>query len=348
MPRPINRIFVYGFPALYGGAGTELHHQIIAWEHMGMDIHLIPTNPGYKQETLYKEMIERGVTVHEMNEWEAIEAGDPVLGFCNAEFLEHLPKIHARTRRTIFTNCMTWLFDKEKERMTEGMIGMFLYQNEAVRQKNMPELQGLNDDPEIRYTTFKPYFENTLFPFIKERSEEHFGCGRISRQDSDKYAKETLHIYEYFVSPKFKKGLFLGYDHRAQEKIGQPFDWITVATDQAVCSQQDFYKHCEIILQPTDTTENWPRVGFEAMSSGSVLIVDKRGGWEQMVKHGETGWLCERPRDFIYYASKMAYEPNMRDDMAEASRLHCQELGGLEASITSWEEVFEEIGRMPE
>jgi hypothetical protein len=208
MKHSVKRLFIYGFPALYGGAGTELHHQIIAWEHMGMDIHLIPTNSGYKQEPLYKEMIERGVTVHEMNEWEAIEAGDPVLGFCNAEFLEHLPKIHARTRRTIFTNCMTWLFDKEKERMTEGMIGMFLYQNEAVRQKNMPELQGLNDDPEIRYTTFKPYFENTLFPFIKERSEEHFGCGRISRMDADKFAKQTLHIYEYFVSPKFKKGYF--------------------------------------------------------------------------------------------------------------------------------------------
>ena len=348
MPRALERLFVYGFPALYGGAGTELHHQILAWKSMGMDIHLIPTNPGYAQEALYKEMIDLGVTVHPMNDWGAINPGDPVLGFCNAEFLEHLPSIHERTRRTVFVNCMTWLFDQEKERMTEGMIGMFLYQNEAVRQKNMPELQHLNDDPEIRFMTFKPYFENSLFPYIKQRSKEHFGCGRISRQDADKFAQETLHIYEYFVSPKFKKGLFLGFDHRAQQKIGEPFDWITIATDQTVCSQQDFYKHCEIVLQPTDTTENWPRVGFEAMSSGSVLIVDKRGGWEQMIRHGETGWLCERPRDFIYYASKMAYEPHMREDMAEQARLHGQELGGLEASVASWEEVFEEISKMPE
>lgn len=348
MPRNLKRLFVYGFPALYGGAGTELHHQIIAWGHMGVEVHIIPTNPGYRQEALYKEMIERGVTVHEMNDWGAIERGYPVLSFCNADFLKHLPEIHARTSRTVFTNCMTWLFDKEKERMTEGMIGMFLYQNDAVRKKNMPELQGLNDDPEIRFMTFKPYFENSLFTFIEKRSGEHFGCGRISRQDADKFAKDTLHIYEYFVSPKFKKGLFLGYDHRAQQKIGKPFDWITVATDQTVCSQQDFYKHCEIILQPTDTTENWPRVGFEAMSSGSILIVDKRGGWEQMIEHGKTGWLCEHPRDFIYYASKMAYEPNIRNDMAEAARLHGLELGGLEASIESWELVFDEITRMPE
>ena len=343
----IQKIFVYGFPSLYGGAGTELHHQIMVWGKLGVEIHIIPTNPGYQQEALYAEMLDRGVVVHAMNDWNAIEESDPVIGFCNAEFLDQLDAIYERSKRIIFVNCMTWLFDKEKERMAEGKIGMFLYQNEAVRQKNIPELKKYNDDENIKFLTFKPYFETSLFPFTKKRSEEHFGCGRISRQDADKFSADTLHIYEYFVSPKFKKGLFLGYDHRAQEKIGQPFDWITVATDQTICSQQDFYKHCEIILQPTDTTENWPRVGFEAMASGSVLIVDKRGGWEQMVEHGKTGWLCERPRDFIYYASKMAYEPNLRDEMAEAARLRGLELGGLEASIASWEEVFEEISNMP-
>jgi len=315
---------------------------------MGIEVHLIPSNTGYQHEALYEEVVDRGVIVHEMNDWDAIKPSDPVFGFCNAEFLEQLDAIHARTKRTVFANCMTWLFDKEKQRTTEGKIGMYLYQNEAVKQKNMPELKSLNDNPEIRFMTFKPYFENSLFPYIKQRSDEYFGCGRISRQDADKFAKETLHIYEYFVSPKFKKGFFLGYDHRTQQKIGNPFDWITVAIDQTVCSQQDFYKHCEIILQPSDTTENWPRIGFEAMSSGSVLIVDKRGGWEQMVEHGKTGWLCERPRDFIYYASKMAYEPNMRDDMAENARLRGLELGGLEASVASWWKVFEEISRMPE
>ena len=42
------------------------------------------------------------------------------------------------------------------------------------------------------------------------------------------------------------------------------------------------------------------------MASGSVLIVDNRGGWRQMVEHGKTGWLCGSERDFIYYASKSA------------------------------------------
>lgn len=347
MNTSIKKIFVNGFPSLYGGAGTELHHQIIVWQHMGIDIHLIPTGDGFQNEALYLDMVKRGVHIHAPNDWTVLEEGDPIIGFCNGEFLENLPAIRQYTKRTIFVNCMTWLFEKEKELMKQGMIGMFLYQNEEVRQKNMPLLKHFNDDPGISFMTFKPYFHNDAFPFVKERSDEFFGCGRISRQDADKFARNTLHIYEYFVAPQFKRGLFLGFDRRSEDKIGKPYDWIRTARDQTQVSQQEFYQHCRIVLQPTDTTENWPRIGFESMASGSVLIVDNRGGWRQMVDHGKTGWLCDHERDFIYYASKMAYEPHLRDDMAEAARQRGLELGGLEASTASWEEVFEAIGNMP-
>lgn len=347
MSHSIARLFVYGFPSLYGGAGTELHHQITVWLKIGIEVHLIPNSIGYEREALYPEMKARGVIIHSCNEWSAIEAGDPVLGFCSGDFLTNLEEIRKRSRRTVFVNCMTWLFDAEKMRMSRGEIAMFLYQNEEVRQKHMPELRSLNGDPVISFMTFKPYFEAERFPFITERESEFFGCGRISRQDADKFSKNTLHIYEYFVSPKFKRGLFLGFDQRAESKIGKPYDWIRTAANQQELSQQEFYKHCEIVLQPTDTTENWPRIGFEAMASGSVLIVDNRGGWRQMVHHGKTGWLCDHERDFIYYASKMAYEPTLRAEMAEAARIHGLELGGLGASITSWQKVFEEISKLP-
>lgn len=348
MSRLLKRLFVNGFPGSYGGAGTELHHQIIVWRTMGMEVHLIPTGEGFGQESMLLELASRGVTVHAPNDWSVLEPDDVVIAFCNSEFLESLPEIRKRTKRTVFVNCMTWLFQKEKERMAKGDIAMFLYQNEEVRQKNMPVLKTINDDPAIRFMTFKAYFHNEAFPFITERDEEFFGCGRISRQDADKFAKNTLRIYEYFVAPVFKRGLFLGFGQRSEQKIGKPYKWIKTARNQNEVSQQDFYKHCKIVLQPTDTTENWPRVGFEAMASGSVLLVDNRGGWRQMVEHGKTGWLCDHERDFIYYASKMAYEPHLREDMAEAARLRGLELGGLSASTESWEEIFEAMANLPE
>lgn len=343
----LKKIYINGFPSLYGGAGTELHHQIIVWKYMGIDVHIIPTNNGFENEALYLEMLQRGVHIHAPSDWTVLNEDDAIISFCNGEFLENLPTIRQYTKRTIFVNCMTWLFDKEKEHMGNGLIAMFLYQNEEVRQKNMPILKGLNNNSNISFMTFKPYFHNDSFPFITERADEYFGCGRISRQDSDKFAKNTLHIYEYFVAPVFKRGLFLGFDHRSESKIGRPYEWIRTARDQNEISQQDFYKHCKIVLQPTDTTENWPRIGFESMASGSILIVNNRGGWRQMIEHGKTGWLCDHDRDFIYYASKMAYEPSLREDIAEAARLRGLELGGLEASAASWREVFDAIDKLP-
>ena len=49
---PHNELFVYGFPGLYAGANTELHHQIILWRAMGLQVHLIPGGP-CRNEALY-------------------------------------------------------------------------------------------------------------------------------------------------------------------------------------------------------------------------------------------------------------------------------------------------------
>lgn len=340
--------YIVGFPSLYGGAGAELYHQIKAWSRMGVDIHLIPTQKNIQRAELYPEMVERGVTVHEGYDWAAIPEGAPVISFCNEDFLSALPDIRKRTRRTVFVNCMTWLFGQEKEAMKRGDIALFLYQNESVRQNVMPRLKALNNDPSIRFMTFKPYFDTADFPFIGYRSPDWFGAGHISRQDEDKFSKDTWRIYENFACPVEKRGTFLGFDHRSEAKTGKPPDWVETFHDQKSLSQQEFYQRCHVVLQPTDTTENWPRVGFEAMASGSVLIVDKRGGWVQMVEHGKTGWLCESPGDFISYATRMAWEPHCREDMAAAARERGLLLGGMDASLESWEQVFDVMDRLPE
>lgn len=343
----IRKVFVHGFPGLYGGAATELHHQVVLWLDMGLEVNLIPSMEGWVNEPLYPEMLARGVKVHSANNFESVSWGDPVFGFCSSEFLKRLPEIRLRTSRTVFANCMTWLFPKEKQAMAAGQIAMFIYQNQDVLEDHKAKLMAINPGSGAAFCRFQPYFDNSLFPFVATRPTDYFGCGRVSRQDADKYAKSTLHIYEYFVAPVLKRGIFLGFDHRAMAKVGKPYPWIRAAKDHKECSQQEFYRHCEIVLQPMDTTENWPRVGLEAMSSGSVLIVDNRGGWRQMVEHGKTGWLCSNPREFIYRASQMAFEPNMRADMAAAAKERLSLLAGRAASVETWGRIFDEIGNLP-
>lgn len=89
-----------------------------------------------------------------------------------------------------------------------------------------------------------------------------------------------------------------------------------------------------------DTLENLPRVGFEAMAAGSVLVVDNRGGWQKLVEDGVTGWLCEDDREFVYKASRCAFEHDERDEMRHRARQKLEQDWGLEASAESWEKVF--------
>jgi len=58
------RLFIYGFPGLYGGAGTELHHQIPIWLALGISVHIIPIQQGWFITNLtYGDFVLNGVRI---------------------------------------------------------------------------------------------------------------------------------------------------------------------------------------------------------------------------------------------------------------------------------------------
>lgn len=328
------KLGIVGFPGLYGGAGVELDSQMTLWHEMGIEMHLIPTGDP-KLEPLFKRTLYRA-HIHNPGEYAKLK-DMPVISFCNDVFLRDMEKIKKFASKSIFVNCMTWLFDKEKELHKKGLIDLFLYQTHRTQQMVDKPLKDINQ--KYNWKVFHSWFDDTKFPFHVERPNDKFRFGRISREDGDKYAADQLWVYETMVAPVEKSGIILGYDERSEKKIGKPSDWIRTYRACGI-TQQEFYAHCSCIIQKCDTTENWPRVAMEAMSSGSVLIVDDRGGWKDMIKHGETGWLCRDSRDFVYYSSRMAYEREERDKMANNAKQWFNEMNDKEKCKKSWEEVF--------
>ncbi len=328
-------IGVIGFPSVYGGAGVELDHQITLWHRMGLDIHIVPSM-NVVNETLLNSTLFRA-KIYNVGEYDKLK-GMPVISFCNDVFLRDIEKIKKYASQTIFVNCMTWLFSAEKESHKKGLIDLFLYQSRLTQKKVNSELLKINKN--YKWKIFNSYFDDTKFPYHKNRTNDKFRFGRISREDGDKYSGDTLWVYETMVAPVTKSGIILGYNkEKTEKKIGIPSDWIRTYPGNGI-TQQEFYAHCSCIIQKADTFENWPRVAMEAMSSGAILIVDNRGGWTKMVKHGKTGWLCNDSRDFVYYSSRMAYEVEEREQMALNAKDYLKELCGEESSIQSWKEIF--------
>ncbi|MCG8649429.1 MAG: glycosyltransferase, partial [Pirellulales bacterium] len=178
------------------------------------------------------------------------------------------------------------------------------------------------------------------FPFISDRPADKFRFGRISRDDADKYGGLQFWIYEAMTAPVLKEALVLGWGENAEQKLGQPAEPFIHLMPPRSMSQRAFYTQCEAIIMTTDTFENLPRVGFEAMASGSILVVDDRGGWKLQVADGVTGWLCKNEREFVYKASRCAFEEDERDRMRVAAFTMLQERWGLAIAMDSWANIF--------
>lgn len=336
----MRRLFIYGHPGLYGGAGVELHHQIHIWKHLDLKLTIIPSMSGFQNEPLYQEMIDLGIDYTEPHDFSSITKDDAIINFCGSEFLDRIKDIFSKTRRNIFVNCMSFMFPKEKEAAKEDLIGFFLYQRPQILEDHKKELIKLGS--KAQFIHFHPYFYDKGFEFSCI-DQSFTNIGRISRQDTDKFSRNVLHIYEYIVSPKAKRGYFLGFDKRSETKIGKPPHWITTYHNHRQLPVKDFYKKVDFIVQSTDTTENWPRIGFEAMATGTPLVVDNRGGWKYMITHGVNGFLCNHERDFIYYGSRLAYDLDLRTEIAINAKKRCYELGGFDISKESWEKVFNKV-----
>lgn len=340
----IKELCVIGQPSKCGGADTELDHQIRLWRLMGIEVYICPTNYFINDAStvLKDEMIALGCKYLPFKSWKDLK-NMHVISFCNGEFLNNIIEIKQYAKSTTFVNCMTWNFEKELEAHENKLIDFFLYQTQHQFDKCSVKLKEISSV--YRPLFFSPYFDTIDFPFIERKNSEYFKFGRISRGDADKFSKHQIWIWETMTAPSFKQGVVLGWDHRSICKLGILPSYITGLTENAI-TQQEFYKECDVIIMSTDTYENLPRVGFEAMSSGSVLVVDNRGGWKTLVDDGKTGWLCDDQREFVYKASRSAFEKKETNKLRYNARIKLETEWGQKRSAESWEKIFIELSKI--
>lgn len=334
----INEFAVIGSPGVLGGADTELGHQIRCWLNMGIKINIVPTyEPDLELIEVYENL---GCVYHEPKEWRTLD-GLHCISFCNSEFLDNLPLIRKYAKSTTFVNCMTWNFAKEIEMHKKGYIDFHLYQTYHQMGKVSIALKKYS---KYRPIVFKPYFYNE-YEFICKRPKDKFRFGRVSRADPSKYNANSLWVYEAMTSPILKEGHLLGWSDKIQDKIGEVPYWINTYHERSI-EPKEIYEKCDAIIMTTDTYENLPRVGFEAMASGCLLIVDNKGGWKCQVDNGITGWLCNDRREMTYKASRAAFEPNEVEDMVIAAKSKLDNNWGLEISMKSWDNYFMELSKL--
>lgn len=336
-------LWVAGFPSRYGGADTELDHQIDLWRAHGVDVHLVPMFGA--DEEMLESVQARGCRIHDYRD--DVFKDRLVVSYCNGPFLERLPAIAAagRPQCTIWFNCMTWMFEAEKEAHAKGLIDRFGFVSAYQRQMLLPELERIAPVHEVEY---RPYFASDRFEW---RYREWDGCyrvGRISRDDGAKFALDTWRIFDRVLTPAHlkKKVYILGFGPNAERTIGSAppsLDWRTWAGNEL--SATDFFRTIDTMIHKTGgSRESYCRVLVEAYAHGVVPIVENDYAFPDLVIHGETGFLTSDSEEMSYFASWLAMNPAEHRRIAENGRSHLERvLSKPDACWRCWDDLFRSL-----
>ncbi len=340
-------MWVAGYPSYYGGADTELDHQIDLWLSQGVAVHLVPDSE--PDPVMKADVTARGAFTHVYRP--DIFAGKAVVSFCNGRFLELLPEISSagRPRCVVWINCMTWTFPRELECHRLGLIDVFGFQSQYQRKWLLPELTAIRPVEELEsyrpFFSLKRWFGHSSALNTVENRAGYYGIGRVSRDDQAKYPADLWATFSCVTAPSPVKCFVLGWGPNALQKCGLPtahngLDW--ELWPPGGIPAVDFFSRIHTLIHQTGgSRENWPRVAFEAWASDVALLAECDYAWPELVDDGATGFLCRSSGEFADRASLLAFDEGRRRQMVAAGRKqlkreHCDDTKCFEA----WDRIL--------
>ena len=342
------RLFLIGYPGDVGGANTECWHTIKLWRGCGVDVHLIPT--WGRDEKWQAKTDAIGCTTHYVgrDELEGVPglAGTPAVGMCNSEFMTHAHKFRALGCPIVCVNCMTFLFEIEKQFFAEhGPADAMVYQSEYQRSQIEPQLAQYGYCAETGHLIHGAFdLDRWEFQARPHAPGEPFIVGRAARPDQDKWSSNTWPIYER-IQYQNKRALMLGMDDRTHAKLGSPPAWADCLKPMAITPQEFFATlHCTLPVNG-GARENWPRAGLEAMAAGVPIVAQNEWGWREMIQHGVTGFLGSNDCELAHYTAMLAYDEELRMQIIHAAHQRLvAELADPETIWSGWKRLLDSVG----
>jgi glycosyltransferase involved in cell wall biosynthesis len=348
-------IFVVGFPGPIGGACTELWHVLKLWRRFGLEVHLIPSWSSPPK--LWRQRVKAiGCTIHRANpnqdDLGAIDGlrDGLVVSFCNAAFLGEADQFHQLGCRVVWVNCMNWLHEHERRLYAvQGPFDAYVCQSQFQRRRLASELSGFG----VRSAQFHHvpgFIDVDEFEFApQERTAgDPFVMGRLSRASPAKFSTNTWPILRR-VDYENKRYRVMGYNDAVTKTIGQPpafVETLAECAEDTPAFLASLHAYCQI---NGVENENWPRTGLEAMASGVPIVVERRGGWPEMIDHGRTGFTCESDGEMAHWLAHLAYDETFRLEMAHrAYHRLIHTLSDPEDLWARWCRVFRSIPKKGE
>jgi hypothetical protein len=119
--------------------------------------------------------------------------------------------------------------------------------------------------------------------------------------------------------PRKSEFYLLGYGDAVQEVVGEPYGGLSLHFSEITpkaYEEQLVLKDAHILMQHHPEEEAFAFEAVKAALSGVAVVGPPTGAYLDVVEHGHTGFLANTPDEAAYFASKLAWEPLLRDKIA--------------------------------
>lgn len=331
-------ISFFGIIHQSGGCGAELLGAIHLLRKKGVKVRcIVPIDDPVAHGSRAKWLRSLGVTV--VNYRPGMFEKCPVLvSFGEDVCFNYMREYADRPKHMVWTSGMSFPVDIEVDAFRDGLIDEFFCQNKATAHAVLPEIlkkSGLKKASiKIRHT-YIPYIEADcpLYPFASgDKPENEFLVGRATRDDPEKWHEESWRMYGNILTPALKslRVRVAGWGPNAAEKVGNPCDPTSLWADYFNLELHGhiydpaeitaFFGSLHALLHYYPFVESFGYATVQAMLSGAIPIGARAGGFTELIRHGETGFLADSTDEAAYYASSLAFDEPRRAEMAATAR----------------------------
>lgn len=150
------------------------------------------------------------------------------------------------------------------------------------------------------------------FPFRAERGEYALFLGRMSPDKGPVAAIDAARAagIPLVLAAKCRENAEVAYfEHAVEPLLGGDVEWVGEVGGRR---KLDLLAGARCLLFPIDWEEPFGMVMIEAMACGTPVVALRRGAVPEVVDHGRTGWVCDRPAE-LPGALLRAHEIDPRD-----------------------------------
>ena len=368
------RLYIFGWPGAVGGASTKLAH-LLRLLHRRFPIVLVPNELDDLQDGDWNRFIatlEVQPCAFE-NLPQRLEGWG--LALCNFEFLlsPKWAEVRSRGLKMAWSNEMMWTHPGELGRLFTGLVDQVLYVSPVQRERLEPQFYqawtGSLHAPRpsevnhaisgaigqsstvLRWSMTGNYIDPPLFP-EKERylkkAEEPLVIGRLSRADPSKFPEDFPSFYENLGMRHAKFRVMAWNQQLFARWHTHQFDdrWELLPAMREDPSA--FLRSLDLFVYSlrSDCRESWGRSIVEAMLSGVVPLLPESAEHHlrNLVKHGESGFLCRDAEEFGYYARMLDRDRGLLFDCSRRAREDAvNRLCVAAEHLRFWETAFPEL-----